>query len=98
MDQDWGKVGLTESTRIKKFEGDELVEDITSAESTLTKEKLEEIFADSAPGYNLEYARAILIGLQRKPIYGGTVTDKVKGERRARNARAKQSRRANRSR
>ena len=40
---------------------------------------------------------SILIGLQSKPIYQGTVSAKVKAKRRAANKRARVARRANRA-
>lgn len=43
-----------------------------------------------------EYARAILAGLQGKPIYEGTVDPVTVAERRARNKSARRSRRINR--
>lgn len=48
--------------------------------------------------YNLEYARAILIALQKKGvhIYSGTVSPAVKAKRRAKNKVASKSRKANR--
>ena len=42
------------------------------------------------------YSFAILMGLQRKPIYQGTVTDAEKKRRRAAGKRAKIARRLNR--
>lgn len=41
-------------------------------------------------------ARAMLVGLQRLPIYGGTVDPAVVAERRRRNKAARKSRRINR--
>jgi hypothetical protein len=64
---------------------------------TDTKSHFPAAFVASVPGYNLEYARAILVGLQRKPIYGGTVSYTEKVKRRARGKRAKQSRKRNRA-
>ena len=96
MDQDYAKLGVTESALIKKFEGDELVDITKTTTDHPSKEELEKVLADSLPGYNRQYALGILMGLQRKPIYGGTVSSKTKEKRRARNAQAKRSRRANR--
>jgi hypothetical protein len=54
-------------------------------------------YKDVAPGYNLEYARTILLGLMRKgQTYEGTVSKSVKEKRRARNRAARDSRRRNR--
>jgi hypothetical protein len=86
MDKDYGLITVKEAASIKKFEGDDIIEEV----------EFPEAFVESAPGYNLHYARAILGGLQSKPIYGGTVSEKDKEKRRARNARAKQSRKRNR--
>lgn len=46
--------------------------------------------------YNRDYALAILMALQRKPIYLGTVPHHVKMRRRAANKVARASRRVNR--
>lgn len=43
-----------------------------------------------------DYERAILVGLQRKPTYQGTVDPVVVAERRRKNRVARKSRRANR--
>lgn len=91
MDQDYAKLGVTETALIKKFEGDELV-DTTKTVSDFNEDALNK----SLPGYNREYALAILRGLQVKPIYGGTVSDKTKEKRRVRNAQARQTRKRNR--
>lgn len=48
------------------------------------------------PAYDTDYARAILAGLQSKPIYEGTVDPVTIAERRARNKVARRSRRINR--
>lgn len=46
----------------------------------------------------MDFAKAVLRGLQdrRKHVYGGTVPDHVIAARRARNKRARKSRRVNR--
>ncbi|AXK88544.1 hypothetical protein SAMN05421776_12159 [Nocardia farcinica] len=47
--------------------------------------------------FHTPYARAILLGLQRKHIYEGTVPEAEVARRRARNRAARKARRANRN-
>ncbi len=52
--------------------------------------------AGTSPGGPSSYELAILTGLQRKPVYQGTVDPQTVNERRTANRRARRSRRVNR--
>lgn len=57
----------------------------------------EPVLKELPAGYNLEYARTILLAMMRNGgMYEGTVSDKVKEKRRARNRAARKSRKLNR--